>query len=223
MKLSYLRAGAAQSPKDYFRKVFGSAVLQGLRVTMVVIFSLTQQNDACVCCITRKICGRTHRSRLLSHHRGHVWPTHTQTVPFSVRRLSSTPFPPFLCKQSSFPTSLFPSISLRSEVGHSGSPVYSNAAASGERASEGARGKTQESGRETAYFNICANPHQHGATRTSVFTGHPGHCQEYICIHDRTISRGPQIFNFITLYCCLINNPTDFQQPEREQARLPAG
>lgn len=134
MKQSYLGAGAAQSPKDYFRKVFGCAVLQGLIVTMIVIFSLTQQNDVCVCCITRKICGRTHRSQLLSHHRGHIWPTHTQTVPVSVCHLSSTPFPPFLCKQSSFPASLFPSVSLRSEVGHSGSPVYSNAAASGERA-----------------------------------------------------------------------------------------
>lgn len=170
MKPSYLGVGAAQPPKDYFRKIFGCAVLQGLRVTMIVIFSLTQRNDACVCCVMRKICGRTHRSQLLSHHRGHIWPTHTQTVPFSVCRLSSTPFPPFLCEQSSFPASLFPSISLRSEVGHSGSPVYSNAAESGERASEGARGKTQGSGRETAYFNICANPHQQSATRTSAFT-----------------------------------------------------
>lgn len=126
---------------------------------------------ACVCCIRRKICGHTNRSGLLSHHWGL---TCTHTVPFSGCLLSSPPPPPFLSKQLSFPASLFPlspSVFLCSEVGHSGSPVYSNAAASRERERERVRGHGEKHRRveekQAAYFNIRANPHRRSTTRTS--------------------------------------------------------
>lgn len=114
--------------------------------------------------------------------------------------LLSSPLPSLLCSQSSC-LSLHPSFpaSLCSEVGHSGSPVYSSAAASGERASEGARGKHRRvEEKQQAYFNIPANPHQRGATRTSAFALLIP-AAVHIWIYDREFACGPQILHFINL------------------------
>lgn len=145
-----------------------------------------------------------HEGQLSPHHRGSIWPTeHTRThtrllapstclclclnIPTSLKAQSllspSLVFIP--CAALSFSLSF----SLHTEVGHSGSTVYSNAAASGEKSKETHRGENREKEGRThsAQFNISAltkkeNTHPHPFCRRAISAG------VKVCLYDLMIS-----------------------------------
>lgn len=183
-----------------------------------------------------------HEGQLSPHHRGSIWPTehtriHTRLLAPSTCLCLCLNIPTSLKAQSLLSPSLvfIPcaalsfslSFSLHTEVGHSGSTVYSNAAASGEKSKETHRGENREKEGRThsAQFNISAltkkeNTHTHTPSADepfqlvskSVFMTswsawsrphvRPAHTNIPLTDHK-------SVDDFITLYLCLIINLTD--------------
>lgn len=136
-----------------------------------------------------------HEGQLSPHHRGSIWPTehtriHTRLLAPSTCLCLCLNIPTSLKAQSLLSPSLvfIPcaalsfslSFSLHTEVGHSGSTVYSNAAASGEKSKETHRGENREKEGRThsAQFNISALTKKRKHTPTPLLqTSHFSWCQ----------------------------------------------
>lgn len=119
------------------------------------------------------------------------------------------------------------SFSLHTEVGHSGSTVYSNAAASGEKSKETHRGENREKEGRThsAQFNISAltkkeNTHTHSPSADEPFqlvsksvfmTSWSARSRPHVRPAHTNIplTDHKSVDDFITLYLCLIINLTD--------------